>query len=283
MDWNEDGSAVKLTQPNHINAALIKYHMEDSKLVPTPMISDFDSTPLPPEHTNPDFPYAGIIGTLMWIARNTRPDILTAVTLLASHNNRFGDYHIKQAKRVLAYLKSTKDYGVKITGQKDFDLTKPLKLVLYSDSDWARDKIKRRSMTGYIGYFLGSPIVWQSCYQPTIAMSSCEAEYMAVSSALKEILHFINLFQEIEVVKLEVPIVIHVDNTGAIDIATTLTCNKRSKHIDVRHHFIRDNYEKGIIAPMHIRTEENIADIFTKPLGEALFIKHRDRIVTEEI
>ena len=112
MDWNEDGSAVKLTQPNHINAALIKYHMEDSKLVPTPMISDFDSTPLPPEHINPDFPYAGIIGTLMWIARNTRPDILTAVTLLASHNNRFGDYHIKQAKRVLAYLKSTKEYGV---------------------------------------------------------------------------------------------------------------------------------------------------------------------------
>ena len=283
MDWSTDGTEVKLTQPNHINAALVKYHMEDSKDVPTPMVTDFDSAPLPSEHINPDFPYSGIIGTLMWIARNTRPDILTAVTLLASHNNRFSDYHIKQAKRVLAYLKSTKEYGIKIQKEPNFDMNKPIKLVMYSDFDWARDKIKRRSVTGFVGYFMGSPIVTQSHYQPTIAQSSCEAEYMAMSSALKEILHFINLFEEIKILKLETPVVIHVDNTGAIDIATTLSCNKRTKHIDVRHHFIRDNYEKGIIAPMHIPTEKNIADIFTKPLGEALFLKHREKLVSNSV
>ena len=104
-----------------------------------------------------------------------------------------------------------------------------------------------------------------------------------MSSALKEILHFINLFREIDVLKLEVPVVIHVDNTGAIDIATTLSCNKRTKHIDVRHHFIRDNYEQGIIAPMHIPTDNNIADIFTKPLGEALFLKHRAKLISDTV
>ena len=280
MEWSNDFTGVKLTQPNHIRSALIRYNMMDCKPQSTPMSADFDSSPLSADHVNPDFPYSGIIGTLIWIARISRPDILNAVTLLASHSGSFCDRHIKEAKRVLAYLKGTEDYGLLIKKSPGYDISKPITLKMYSDSDWGRNKTTRRSVTGYVGYLLGSPIVSQSCYQPTVATSSCEAEYMAISNALKEILYFTNVFREVELLLFQLPVSIYIDNTGAIDMSTTQVSNKRTKHIDIRHHLIRDSYEDGTIFPLHVPTEENTADLFTKPLSDALFIKHREAVVS---
>ena len=189
--------------------------------------------------------------------------------------------HIKEAKRVLAYLKGTIDYGLVIKKCPNYDITKPITLKMYSDSDWGRCKITRRSVTGYVGFLLGSPIITQSCYQPTVAQSSCEAEYMAVSNALKEILHYVNVFTEIELLKFQLPVTILIDNTGAIDLATTLVSNKRTKHIDIRHHMIRDAYGAGVIFPLHVPTDSNTADLLTKPLGDAPFCKHRDSLVSD--
>ena len=111
----------------------------------------------------------------------TRPDILVAVTLLASHTKNFTKYHIKAAKRVLQYLKGTKNLGLLIKkSETNFDW-KNMEMVAHSDSDWGRDKIKRRSVTGYIIWLMDTPIVFKAKYQPTIALSSTEAEYMAIS------------------------------------------------------------------------------------------------------
>jgi hypothetical protein len=282
MEWNSEMTAVKLTQPNHLRSALIKYNMVDCKPQKTPMSPDFDSTALPEDTVSPDFPYSGLIGTLIWIARNTRPDILNAVTMLASHNKRFSERHIKEAKRVLAYLKGTENHGLMIRKAKKFDITQPMTLNMYSDSDWGRDKTSRRSVTGFVGFFQGSPIVTQACYQPTVATSSCEAEYMAAANALKEILYFVNVFREIELVKFQLPVPVYIDNTGAIDLISTQVSNKRTKHIDIRHHMIRDAYEDGTICPIHVPTDDNTADLFTKPLADVPFCKHRDAIVTSD-
>ena len=272
MEWSTDYSAVKLTQPNHIRGALIRYNMMDCKPQITPMSADYDSSPLPEDHVNPDFPFSGIIGTLIWIARNSRPDILVAVTLLATRNKRFNTDHIKAAKRILAYLKGTENYGIIIRKEPNFDISKPITLKMYTDSDWARDKATRRSITGYVGYFMGSPIVTQCKYQPTVANSSSEAEYMAASNALKEILYFTNVFKEIELLKFLLPVSVLIDNSGAISMASTPVSNKNTKHIDIRHHFIRDAFEDGTIFPLHVHTDENTADLFTKPLADLPFI-----------
>ena len=279
LQWNEDLTAVKLDQPNDIRKALIRFNLLDSKEWSTPMASDFDSEPVPNDNKNPDFPYSAIIGVLLWIARMTRPDIQLAVTLLASHTKNFTDYHVKQAKRTLSYLKGTSELGLHIQKSNEFNLTK-CKLEIYSDSDWARDKIKRRSVTGYIGYFLGSPIVYRACYQPTIALSSCEAEYMAMTDAAKEVLYFRNIFAElVEHAKLSFPITLHVDNSAALALATTLVTNKRTKHIDIRYHFLRELHQNGIIKPTKIHTDDNNADIFTKPLDEPVFTRHRPKLI----
>ena len=282
LQWNKDFSSVKLDQPNDIRKALLRFNMCDAKIWNTPMASDFDSEPAPKDNVNPNFPYAALIGVLLWITRMTRPDIQVAVTLLASHMSNFTEYHIKQAKRVLSYLKGTSELGLHITKQKEpFDL-KNCKLEVFSDSDWARDKIKRRSVTGYVGYFLGNPIVYRVCYQPTIALSSCEAEYMAMSDAAKEILFFKNLFSEINpTAQLSVPVTLHVDNSAALSLSTTLVANKRTKHIDIRFHFLRELYAQGIILPTKIHTDDNDGDMFTKPLDEKPLLKHRIKLIRE--
>ena len=162
-----------------------------------------------------------------------------------------------------------------------FDL-KNCKLEIYSDSDWARDKIKRRSVTGYIGYFLNNPIVYRVCYQPTVALSSCEAEYMAMTDAAKEVLFFQNLFSELApMANLVTPVTLHVDNSAALSLSTTLVSNKRSKHIDIRYHFLRDLHQRGCIKPTKIHTDDNTADIFTKPLDEKTFCRHRPDLIRE--
>ena len=280
LQWNSDFTEVKLDQPNDIRKALIRFNLVTANESKTPMASDFDSSPLPADHVNPDFPYAALIGVLLWITRMSRPDIQLAVTLLASHMSKFTEYHIKAAKRVLTYLKGTADLGLHIKKMSSgFDILN-CKLEIFSDSDWARDKIKRRSVTGYVGYFLGNPIAYLVRYQTTVALSSCEAEYMAMTDAAKEVLYFRNLFEDMKPdARLRFPVIMHVDNSAALAISTTLVTNKRTKHIDIRFHFLRELHDNAIVKPTKIHTDDNDADIFTKPLEEAVFVKHRIKLI----
>jgi len=283
LQWNSDYTHVKLDQPNDVRKALIRFNMQDAKPASTPMSPDFDTIAVPEDHVNPDFPYSALIGVLLWITRMTRPDIQVAVTLLASHMSKFNEYHIKAAKRVLAYLKGTTELGIHIKKTSEKINLQQCELEIYSDSDWARDKLKRRSVTGYVGYLFGSPIVYRVCYQPTIALSSCEAEYMAMTDAAKEVLFFKNLFDEMSPdANLKYPVVLHVDNSAALSLSTTLVTNKRTKHIDIRFHFLRELHERGIILPTKVHTDLNKSDLLTKPGEENMFLRHRPSFVYDE-
>ena len=168
-----------------------------------------------------------------------------------------GPQHMAAVKRLLHYLKGTKDYAITYsptTGE----------LSGYANSDWAGDTTDRRSTTGYIFTLGGAPVSWKSRKQPTVALSSCEAEYMALTDATKEMLYLRSLSNSINLVQPNHS-TIYCDNQGAIAL-TKATAGKhnRTKHIDVRYHFVR---EQTNIQYLHIDTNSNLADVLTKPLG----------------
>lgn len=135
----------------------------------------------------------------------------------------------------------------------------------YSDADWGSETDERRSCSGLVVIMSGGAISWASKRQPIMALSSTEAEYIALSAATKEILWFIQLASEIDI-KIDLPITIHCDNRSAIELANVEAFRQRSKHIDIRYHHIRDHINIGNIAVEHVGTEEMVTDSLTKPV-----------------
>jgi hypothetical protein len=174
-----------------------------------------------------------------------------------------GQEHWKAVKRILRYLKGTKDLKL-ILGNKDI----PLKLKAYSDADLGGDLDKRRSTTGYVIMLGNSPIAWKSRLQTTTAKSTTEAEYMSVSDTSAEILYFIPLLHDMGISATEA-IKILEDNQGCISIAKNPINNSRTKHIDIEHHFVRGLVANGILELEYCETKSQIADIFTKGLPKA--------------
>ena len=153
-----------------------------------------------------------------------------------------------------------------------------MKLIIYSDSDWAGDINDRRSFSGSITYLNNSPISWLSKKQITVALSSVEAEYMALSDATKEALYAFNLLRQF--FDIETPASINIDNKGAGYIAENYVNNKLTKHIDVRYHFVRYYIEHKLIELFYVPSAENIADIFTKPLSPEIFCRLCEKLLS---
>ena len=144
-----------------------------------------------------------------------------------------------------------------------------------SDADWASNTIDRRSVSGYSFYFQGSLVSWSAVKQKSIALSSTEAEYYALAHAFKEAL-WIRTFLSLLRFPVPRPFPILTDNQAACSLSTSSAISARSKHIDIRHHFIRDHVQAGSFSTTWIPTEDMPADIFTKPLSPILFHRHRD-------
>jgi hypothetical protein len=141
------------------------------------------------------------------------------------------------------------------------------------DSDYAGDKQTRTSVFGYIIYFCGAPIAWKSKASKSVTLSSTEAEYVALSEITKEIM-FVKQVLETMNITIKLPITVRVDNVGAIYLSNNFSLGQRTKHIDIRHHFVREFVEDGIIKTLFIPTNDNDADIFTKNTSEETFNRH---------
>lgn len=148
----------------------------------------------------------------------------------------------------------------------------------YCDSDFAGDMDDRKSITGFIIYICGCPVAWRSKGQKNVTLSSTEAEYVAISEVAQEIL-FISGILEFMNIKMEYPIVVNVDNIGAIYLAQTATTGNRTKHIDTRYHFVREYIERGVLKIIFVRSAENDADIFTKNLPTDPYLKHQEKVM----
>ena len=196
-----------------------------------------------------------------------------AVIYLAKFASCYDGTHFKAAKRVVRYLVATVDDKLTYHQQPVSDL---LKIMTYTDSDWAGDHLDRKSFSGSVVFLNDSAVSWHCKKQTTVALSSVEAEYMALSDATRETLYVHNLLAEFFGLKL--PIVMDMDNIGAGHIAENDLNNKLTKHIDIRHHFVRHYIRAKIIELFYVPTADNVADVFTKALGPDTF-KRLARIV----
>ncbi|XP_055848470.1 uncharacterized protein LOC129913695 [Episyrphus balteatus] len=208
-----------------------------------------------------NIPYQELIGSLLFTAQVSRPDISYAVNCLSRFNQNPGKAHWVAAKRVLRYLKGTSNLKMCYSREE----TSESLITGYCDADYAGDVDERKSITGYIFKMQGGAISWCSRKQPTVALSTTEAEYMAMSMAIQEVL-WLNGLQNELLPDDKQNIILFCDNQGAICLSSTTVYHARTKHIDVRHHFIRNVINDQLVKIQYLKTSQMIADSLTKSL-----------------
>jgi hypothetical protein len=154
-------------------------------------------------------------------------------------------------------------------------------MVMFVDSDWAGDKENRHSVTGYVIYLYGVPILWKSRLQRTVALSSAEDEYYALSEAAKEVKFVVQILETLKI-KAQMPIIVQVDNIGAIFMAENNSATSRTRHVDGQYHFIREFVEDNFNKIIFVKTEENKADIFTKNISSDVYDRHMKSFITSK-
>ena len=193
----------------------------------------------------------------------TRPDIAFTVTHLLQFSTNHTEDHYKAAQHICHYSVGTCDYKLVYTHEGDKGL------VAYTDSDWAADKIQHRSITGYFFKLANGIILWRSHAQKTIALSSTEAEYMAISDCSRQVIWIKTLIKELGI-KIR-SILIYGDNQGSIFIASNAVQESRTKHIDIHYHYICELVVAKEVEIQFMPGEMNPTNMFTKNLQKIKF------------
>jgi transposase InsO family protein len=212
------------------------------------------------------------VGSLLFASGGTRPDIATATSMLSRHMNGPTVTCVKAARDVLRYLQTTADLGIRMTGPAD-----EIVIEVYSDASFASDECERRSRGGFIVMLNGSPVAWRSTLQRIQAHSTAEAEYIAMSEGARYGVYVRQLVQEMGGA-VRGPIIMHQDNRTAKIMAEEIT-TKRSKHVDIAHHFVRGLVRRGEVDVRYCRTDEMLADVMTKLLPRDTLERLRDRFM----
>jgi hypothetical protein len=270
VEHDTSAGTIRISQPQYIEQMLKRFGFWGAKPQSTPADPNVPLTNLPSNHVEtPDqqkevqqFPYREVIGSLMYAACVTRPDIAATVGFLARAMSNPKHVHVTAAKRCLRYLKGTQNLGITYCKSEENQ-----KLMGCSDSNWAGDD-ERKSTSGYCFMLSQGPMSWGSKKQRSVALSSCEAEYYAASLATQEAIWLRNLLAELQHGS-KGATEIKEDNTGCIRLSKDPCSHAKSKHIEVRHHFVRDQVQMGKVNLVYIPTAENVADVFTKVLGKA--------------
>jgi hypothetical protein len=284
--------AITLKQAKYTAEILERFRMDACNSVPTPYGAEVLSRKHCPATDNDlrhmaTIPYREAVGALIHLARCTRPDIAERVRAVGRFSHNPGRQHWVAVKRIFRYLKGTTHLGLTYGApgsldrfcHKDAPKVGPpssLELRGYADSDWATCPDSRRSVTGYVFFLNGGPVAWKSRTQPTVASHTSEAEYMAASDASKTAVALRNFLGELDLPQ-DTATIIFEDNNGCISMAKNERSSERSKHIDIRHHLIREYVKQGRIHLAKVASKENVADLLTKLVRPAaLFLSLRD-------
>jgi hypothetical protein len=251
---------------------LHRFGMLDCKSMSTPMV--YNSKKLHESDSGSDLVdpslYRQLIGSLMYLI-HTRPNICFAVSALSQFMSEPRQRHWIVAKHILRYLRGSIAYGLRYISSGG------LLLHGYADLDWVGNSVDRKSTSGYC-FSLGSAMIsWLSKKQGSIAQSTAEAEYIAASNASKEAVWLRKLLSGLFKERLETT-VIHCDNQSCLKLTENPVFHDRSKHIEMKHHFIRDMVQRCTIKLQYIRTKEQIAYILTKSLSLGKFLYFRDKL-----
>lgn len=214
--------------------------------------------------------YQKLIGMLLYVSVNSRPDISASVSILAQHVGEPTREDMIETKRLIRYLKGTRDMRLALSNVDKKDQN----LVVYSDANWAENRSDRKSNSGYIAMLNGGTISWACRKQSCVSLSSTEAEYIALAEACQEVIWLQRLCEDFEI-SIEKPTTVNVDNQSCMSMVEREKFSNRTKHVDTKYHFVQDMKEKGDILLKYCPTEENIADMMTKPLQNIKISKHR--------
>jgi hypothetical protein len=260
---DREAHTIMLSQEPFIEAILTKYNFVDAKPAAVPMDPSMqytrDQSPTSAVQTAEmkRVPFRSALGSLMYLAVGTRPDIAFAVSTLAQFADNPGWAHWEGVKRIYRYLLGTKKWALTFGTTKNG-------LVGYTDADGASQE-HRRAITGFALLVDGGAILWGSRKQELVTLSTAEAEYVAATHTAKEILWIRRLISEV-FRPLEHPTTLYCDNQAAIALTKDGTYHARTKHIDIRYHFIRFSVEQGSISFLYCPTDSMVADTLTKAL-----------------
>ncbi len=267
---DSDSESIVINQPAYTKKLLENFGIQECKPVATPVSSSSKLIKATESDECVDkTKYQSAVGSLMYLAVCTRPDISFAVNSLAKFNSKPTKDHWSALKHVLRYLQGTKNVG--ICYSKDSG-----DIIGYTDADWAGDLDDRKSTSGYLFMLCDGAVSWKSQKQRCVALSTAEAEYVAMSAAVQESVWLHQLISELTDSSLGInPVLIYEDNQAAIAMAKNPQFHGRAKHIEIKHHFICDQIARGIIKLEYCPTSQMIADILTKGLSRDSFSELR--------
>ncbi|KAJ9553475.1 hypothetical protein OSB04_017520 [Centaurea solstitialis] len=262
LQIKQSEKGIFINQGKYVHEMLKKFDLTSCTPMKTPMAPplslDKDSKGKPVDVTL----YRGMIGSLLYLTAS-RPDIMYSTCLCARYQAEPKESHLTAVKRIFRYLKGTPNLGLWYSKDSGFDLT------AYSDSDFAGCKIDRKSTTGGCHLLGGKLVSWTSKKQNSVSTSTAEAKYVAAGICCAQVLWLRNQLQDYDIQLSKIPI--YCDNTSAIAIANNPVLHSKTKHIEVRYHFIRDHVMNGDIELHFVPTEYQLADLFTKPLDVTRF------------
>lgn len=262
IDITKTTQGLFLNQKRYIMDVLKRFKMYESKERYSPM-NDIKSLFVEDGQVLENIPYRAAIGSLLYCAMLTRPDILFPTVLLSRFCVAPKAIHWTAVKDLMRYLKGTCDLGLLYKQSRDGELD----INVYSDADWAGDVESRKSTSGLMILLSGSPIIFASRQQPIVALSSTEAEFVATCEATKELAWLTSFLTELKITYKKPTM--QVDNRSAIRLIKNNEVQRRTKHIDIKFHFVRGQYLDGQFELCSVDTDVQLADYLTKSLGGA--------------
>ena len=268
---------LKINQTAYLQGVLKRFGMTQCKPVSTPMEVGKQFEKRSPEDKPVNLKeYQAAIGSLLYASIGTRPDLSHSVGVLSQSMSNPGQDHWTGVKRILRYIKGTLNLCLKFVASK----TKNINLKAYADADWAGDGISRKSTSGYVFQIGDSTVTWRSKRQSIIALSSTEAEYVSLCQAAQEAVWLRRLLNDVGFRQTQ-PMTLYEDNQGAIALTKNAKMNSRTKHIDIKFHYVRQAIEDEVLKVDYCPTEDMTADILTKSLSRVKFEKFRTMLGVE--
>jgi len=260
--------SLHLSQTKYVKTILQRHSMTTCAPIRTPADPYVRLLKSPPDHLADPMNqqrYQSAVGSLMYAMVASRPDIAFAVSVVSQHSTNPGPPDWTAIRRIFRYLAGTQTWGLMYGAGNCGGFT---------DADWGSGE-DRRSVSGYVFMINGAAVSWASKKQPSVALSSTEAEYVALTQGVKQSVWLGELLQDLGALNHQHEIrLLHCDNPGAIALTKNPEYHARTKHIDIQYHFIRQDVEAGAIQLTYCPTHEMTADIFTKPLPRPQFQKH---------
>ena len=273
---------LQIDQETYAGEILARFNMQECKPVSTPLTTDQKLSKKQGAFTEQEkrsmevVPYRQVVGSLMYLMVCTRPDIASAVGILARYMQDPGKTHWEAAKRVLRYVQHTKKLGL------HYGRRPSLEVVGFCDSDWGGDPDEKKSTTGYVFLVGGGAFSWCSKRQGAVSLSSCEAEYYASSQAAMEVAWQRSFLEEIGM-QVQEAIIVGSDSQSALNLIGNPVYHEKSKHIGIRFHYIREQVQQKLVEFVYVPTEFQVADSLTKAVPREKLEYCRKKMGVSEI